>query len=233
MTFDECDDSSAHPEPVSPDEPPAGMRPSSGPRGRRGLLTSAAVALTAIAGITGVHAASADVTRPAVEKPKPAASGSEESLWHRQELLSDLRYWIEAQSGIKTSGYVTSINDPETGSTTLVWHGPPDRMQQQIMDEARRRHIPISIQQRKHSMDDLERAAKQLSAIDSGTGVFQNFKVGAISTFDINFDGIVVQGVYIHPPAEGIPTANATLAQALTAKIGVAVAIEHVQIMPA
>jgi hypothetical protein len=230
MTFDEY--TSAHSQPVSPDEQSAGRTPGSGLMGRRRLLTFAAVALTTIAGVTAAHAASAGVPGPALRKPQPAASGSEEDLWRRQEMLSDLNYWIDAQPGLKASGYVTSINDPEAGSITLVWHGPPDRMQRQIMDEARRRHIPVSIQQRKHSMNDLKQAAQQLAAIDSGTGVFQNFTVSSVGTFDIYFDGVTVLGDFIHPPAEGIDAADTALAQALAAITGVAVRIEHGELVP-
>ena len=161
--------------------------------------------------------------------PPERSSSAEEALWRRQDLLSDLRDWIEAQPGITASGYVTSINDPQAGSTILVWHGPPDRMQHQVLDEARRRHIPVSVQQRNHGMDDLERAATQLITIDPGTGVFHNFKVSTVAAFDIDFDGVTVQGDYIHPPAEGIPAADTALAQALTAITGVAVTIEHGQ----
>jgi hypothetical protein len=49
----------AHAEPVSPDEPTTGMRPGSGRMRHRALVTSAAVALTAIAAVTMAHAASA------------------------------------------------------------------------------------------------------------------------------------------------------------------------------
>lgn len=232
MTVDD-NASPAHPEPVSPDGPSAGSRPGSGLMGRRRLLASAAVALTAIAGVTAAHAASADVGEPALDKAQPAASSFDAGLWHRQELLSDLNYWIDARPGIRTSGYVTSIDNPEAGSIILVWYGPPDRVQRQIMDEARRRNIPISIQQRNHSMNDLEQAAQQLTAIDSGTGVFQNFTVNSIGTLDMDFDGVTVGGDYIRPPAEGIPAADTALAQALTAKTGVAVRIERGQLVPA
>jgi hypothetical protein len=142
-------------------------------------------------------------------------------------MLGDLRDWIAARPGIAASGYVTSINDPEAGSTVLVWHGPPDRMQQQILDEARRRRIPISVQQRGHSMEQLERAVAQLIAVGSGTGVFGNFEVSSVAAFDIDFDGVIVQGEYIRPPAEGISEADAALARALKAETGVAVTIEH------
>jgi hypothetical protein len=223
MTFDED---------ASSDEAPAGGRPGSGLTGRRRLLTSAAVALIAVAGVTVARAASAAVSEPALEHPQPTESSFDAALWHRQDLLSDLNYWIDARPGIKTSGYVTCINDPDAGSMILVWHGPPDRIQRQIMDEARRRHIPISIQQRKYSTGDLERASNQIFAIGSGTGGFQNFKVSGATTFSIDFDGVIVIGEYIHPPAEGVTAADAALTQALTAKTGVAVTIEHGEIVP-
>lgn len=200
MTFDGYAHSSAHPEQANPDESSAGMKSGSG-----------------------------SVSGPAAEEPQPAAPGSEEALWYRQGLLSDLRDWIAAQPGITTSGYVTSVNDPENGSTVLVWHGPANRMRQRIVDEARRRHIPLSIQQSEYRPAALERAVEQLIAIGSGTGVFQNFMVSSIGTFGLDpaFDGVTVYGDYIDPPAEGIPAADSALARALTARTGVAVAIEH------
>ncbi|MBU2668144.1 hypothetical protein KOI35_32000 [Actinoplanes bogorensis] len=151
----------------------------------------------------------------------------EEALWRRQHLLSDLREWVLAQPGIEDSGYVTSINDAQAGSTVLVWYGPPDPVQQQIVDEARRRNIPVSVQQRRHSRAELERAATLLTTIASGTGVFHNFQVSAIADLDIDFDGVTVIGEHLRPPAEGIADADAALAQALTAATGVAVTIEH------
>jgi len=236
MTFDE-NVSPERPGPVSPGEPSADTQLGSGRAGSHRLLTSVIVALTVIAAVITAHGASATVSQPALEQPQPAASSydleKEKALWHRQELLSDLNYWIGALPGIKSSGYVTSIDDPEAGSTILVWHGPPDQIQRKIIDEARRRHIPISIQQRKYSMDDLERAANQLAAVDSGTGEFQNFKVSGVGSFSIDFDGVTVIGEYIHPPAEGIPAADTALTQALTAITGVAVTIEHGEIVPA
>lgn len=151
----------------------------------------------------------------------------EEALWRRQHLLTDLRDWIAAQPGIETSGYVTSVNDPDAGSTILVWHGPPGPLQQQIIDEAGRRQIPVSVQRREHSRDALERAATQLIGIHSGTDVFHNFELSSVAALDIDFDGVIVQGDYIHPPAEGVTAADIALAQELSVRTGVAVTIEH------
>jgi hypothetical protein len=228
MTFDQNSTESAHLEPAAADAASAGPTPGLRRTGRRGIVTAAAVALTALTGVAGVHAASAAVSTPVAEQPSPALPGSEEEGWHRQELLSDLAAWIQDLPGIKTSGYVTSINnEPTDGSTVLVWQGPPGRLQQQIMDEAQRRGIPISVQQRHYSMTDLERAVNQLVAIKSDTGVFRNFTVNTIETFNIDFDGITVNGDYIHPPAEGITAADVALAQMLTATSGVAVRVGH------
>jgi hypothetical protein len=224
----------AHPEPASPDESPAGMKPGAGLTKRRRLLISAAVVLTAITGVTAAHAATAAVSEPTLKQPDAAATSFDAAFWHLQDRLVDLRGWTEDLPGLKTSGYVTSINnEPVDGSIVLVWHGPPDPVQRQIIDEARRRHIPISVQQRKHSMADLERAANQLAAIESGTGEFQNFKVSGVGSFSIDFDGVTVIGEYIHPPAEGIAAADTALTRALTARTGVAVTIEHSEIVPA
>jgi len=238
MTFDE-NASQASPEPVNPDELAAGMSTGSGLVGSRRLLTSVAAVVAAVAVAVAVAvtpAAPAAVGNPALKQPQPTASSfdqkKEEALWHREDLLSNLNEWIDNQPGIKTSGYVTSIDNPDTGSIILVWYGPPDRIQRQIIDEARRRHIPIAVRQSRYSTDDVERAIKQLAAIDSGTDVFQNFKVSGVGT-DINFDGVKVIGEYIHPPAEGIPAADTTLMQAMTAKTGVAATIEHGEIVPA
>lgn len=95
------------------------------------------------------------------------------------------------------------------------------------------RHIPFSAQQRKHGMADLERAANQIFALESGTGEFHNFKIIGADSFSIDFDGVTMIGEYIHPPAEGIAAADTALTRALTARTGVAVTTEHGEIVPA
>ncbi|MEU4163453.1 hypothetical protein [Actinoplanes sp. NPDC026670] len=223
----------AHPEPASPDESPAGMKPGAGLTKRRRFLISASVVLTAVTGVAAAHAATAAVSEPPLKQPDSAATSFDAAFWQRQELLVDLRGWTEGLPGIKTSGYVTSINnEPVDGSVVLVWHGPADPVQRQIIDEAGRRHIPISVQQRKYSMADLERAADQIFAIESGTGEFQNFKISGAASFSIDFDGVTVIGQYLHPPAEGIAAADTALTRALTARTGVAVTIEHGELVP-
>ncbi len=161
MTLDDQASSPADREPVSVEMPAADGQPGPRQMGRRGLLTSAAISLTSFADLAGAHAASA-ASNPAAEEPDRAASDFDAGLWPRQDMLSDLREWIEALPGIETSGYITNINDPDAGSTVLVWHGPSDRTQQHILDEARRRHIPISIQQRKYTRVALEGAVERL-----------------------------------------------------------------------
>jgi hypothetical protein len=227
VIFDEQASSPADHEAVSPEMPAADGQTGSRRMGRRGLLTSAAaVSLTSIAGLSGEQAASA-ASSPAADEPDPAATGFDQPLWDRQGMLSDLREWIVALPGIESSGYITNINDPDAGSTVLVWHGPSDRIQEQIVDEARRRRIPLSIQQRKYALAALDGGVERLETIASGTGVFRNFEVSGLASIDIDFDGIVVIGDYIEPPVEGVAAADAALIQALSAITGVAVAIEH------
>jgi hypothetical protein len=58
----------AHPEPASPDESPAGIKPGVGLTKRRRLLTSAAVVLTATTGVTAAQAATAAVSEPTLKQ---------------------------------------------------------------------------------------------------------------------------------------------------------------------
>jgi len=150
-------------------------------------------------------------------------------LWHNQDLLDDFRAWTAALPGAKDSGFVTLMNDAGTRrpSTTLVWHGPSDPLQHQIMDEARRRNISITVQNRKYGMADLERAAAQLMDIGPGNSVFENFDYNSVSIFSAYFDGTIVRGTYIDDPAEGVPAADIALEKALTALTGVATKIDH------
>jgi hypothetical protein len=228
MTFDENSTELAHLEPAAADAASVGPTPDFRRTARRGVITTAAVVVTVVAGMVGMHAAAASAGQRAAEQPQPTATTFDQEFWDRQNQLSDLVSWIQALPGIKTSGYVTSINnEPADGSTVLVWHGPADRVQQQILDEAHRRGIPISVQQRRYSMADLERAVNQLVAIKSGTGVFRNFTVNGVTTLTVDFDGVVVDGDYIDAPAEGNAAADTALAQTLTATTGVAVKIGH------
>lgn len=227
MTFHNADP--AHPESASPDESPARIKPGADLTMRRRLLISAGVVFTAITGVT----ATAAVSAPTLQQPDTTATSFDAAFWHSQEQLVEFRVWTEGLPGIKTSGYVTSINnEPVDGSVVLVWHGPPGPVQRQIIDEARRRHIPISVQQRRYSMADLEQAASLIFAMESGAGELQNFKISGAGSFRIDFDGVTVVGQYIHPPAEGTAAADTALAQRLTARTGVAVRIEHDELVP-
>jgi hypothetical protein len=234
MTFDE-NASAARPGQANSDELSPGLGPGSGRMGSRRVLTSGVVAvavLAAIAALAGVGAVLGTVGEPVLAQPQPVASSFDPVFSHHLDLLGGLREWVEALPGIKASGYLALNDNLYAGSTILLWYGPPDRIQRQILDEARRRHISISVQRRTYSMAALQQASNQINAIDSGTGEFENFTISGASSFDINFDGVVVVGEYIHPPAEGIPTADAALTQALTAKTGVAVMIEHGEFVP-
>jgi hypothetical protein len=219
-------------------------------RGRR-LLASGVATVSALAIVTGVPASAAEAREPvthaaaethvpvgtaAAQRCQPVADTFEqpqvplipdEMMWRNQDALDDLRAWTETFPGVRNSGYITLINEAMNRSTTLVWKGAPDTVQRQILDEAQRRHTPMSVQQRQYSKDDILRAMDQLYAIESGTGVLENFTSWAVGGLYIAFDGVSISGDYINAPAEGVCAADTALAQALTAIIGVTVRIEH------
>ncbi|MDI6102821.1 hypothetical protein QLQ12_29805 [Actinoplanes sp. NEAU-A12] len=174
----------------------------------------------------GARTASADDGPATPETAEQAAWWAQEGdLWRRQALLADLKTWIVAQPGIETSGYIESVNNPEAGSTILLWKGPANHLQQQIKDKARQMGIPVTVEQRRYSRDEIDRAQQAIS--DAGAhGVFTNFRVTGIGGVAGDIDGITVYGEYITPPAGDLVTADAALAAAATAQFGITIAIK-------
>ncbi|MBU2665561.1 hypothetical protein KOI35_18795 [Actinoplanes bogorensis] len=199
---------------------------------RGGVLPRFAV-LVAVAATVGVSIVGVVAGRGApagAGDPGPVASAESDAVWQRELVLADLERWIQARPGIGTSGFLKTTTEPQAGSVVVDWHGPADQVQRQILDEARRRDIPLTVRLRKYTPADIERASARIEAIGAGTGLFENFKPEAFGDFGSEFDGITLQGEHIRPPAEGVPAADAALAQALSAAVGVAVTIVHGQI---
>ncbi|WIM95017.1 hypothetical protein ACTOB_007078 [Actinoplanes oblitus] len=111
----------------------------------------------------------------------------------QQNRLTDLKTWIIQQPGLVHSGYIESVNDAETLSTTLLWHGPADDTQRDIVAEARRRGISVKVEQRRYSRDQLVNAVQTLAK--RGKNAYKNFDLNSISGITAEFDGIKVQGV--------------------------------------
>ncbi|MFG1603491.1 hypothetical protein [Actinoplanes sp. NPDC049265] len=223
MSFEEEADNSVYPAPLAPDSP---LSTSIG--NRRRLLAFAALALTsAVAGGLGIaRTAAADDGPASPETAEQAAFWKHEADSARgEQRLGELKTWIISQPGIETSGYIESVNNASTLSTILLWSGPANRMQQQIKDKARQLGITATVRQRKYSSAELDRAAMTLTG-RSGQGAFGNFKINSVVGLDPDFDGVIVRGEYMQPPTGSRAEADAALAKAATAEIGVAVAIE-------
>nr|AHE14644.1 alpha-lytic protease [uncultured bacterium] len=232
MTFDETADGSARPGSAAPTNPPSadtgharGTR-----RSRTGALIAAAamvtVAIAAGAGVTRNAAAHDGAATPASDAAERALGWKgNEDFWRRQNQLLELNTFIDDLPGIETSGYVESVNNPDALSTTLLWHGPADRTQQTIKQKAHELGITVTVEQGRYSRRDLDRALKALEG-RSGQGAFTNFMIN-IWGLTADFDGVVVTGEYRHPPTGSRAEADAALARAATAELGVAIAIEH------
>ncbi|GAA2710493.1 hypothetical protein [Actinoplanes palleronii] len=166
---------------------------------------AAAVLLVAIAGLGGARAAVAD-DDPAAQVDARALGADDQELWRRQNLLGDLKTWIVTQPGIETSGYIESVNNPDAGSTVLLWHGAANHTQQLIKDKARQMGIPLTVEQRTFSMADLVRTQDAILDL-AGTGPLTDFRINSVGGLTADFDGIIVYGEHRHPR----PTADAEL----------------------
>ena len=110
-------------------------------------------------------------------------------------------------------------------STILLWHGAANRTQKAIKERAAQLGITATIEQRKHSLADIIRGQEALQGL-SGRGLFANFTINATAGVSADFDGIVVYGDYINPPAQGRTEADAALAKAASQEIGVTISIK-------
>lgn len=143
-----------------------------------------------------------------------------------QNRLSELNTWILTQpDDVHANGYVASVNDARTGSTILLWHGEANQTQKAITEKAAQLGITVTIQRRKHSLADITRGQEALHGL-SGRGLFANFTINSTAGITADFDGIVVYGEYVNPPARGRTEADAALATAASEEIGVTVSIK-------
>jgi hypothetical protein len=203
-----------------PSVPEAGNRWSR----RRALTVTAAAITVTLVGVGVVQSAHADpVPTPSDTALQP--SGDVGRVQEHQNRLSELNTWIISQPDVHANGYVASVNDPEAGSTILLWHGAANQTQKAIADKAAQLGITATIQPRKYGLADLTRAQKALEG-RSGNGAFANFTINSTAGITADFDGIVVYGEYIHPPTQGRTEADAALAKAAALEIGIAVSIE-------
>jgi hypothetical protein len=147
------------------------------------------------------------------------------ALWANQMTLSDFRDWTVAEVGTN-SGYITSVNDADTTSVTLLWAGAPNAMQASILAEAKRRTITATVVQRTYTKDQLNQAADAaVASTTSGTGVFAGFTINTAEPISTEFDGMVITGQHKSNPAD-TAAADLALSQQATQALGVAVKVQ-------
>lgn len=112
-----------------------------------------------------------------------------------QDALMQYRDWISALPDQARAGFIATVDDVPRKSATLLWNGLPTRNQELIIAEAKRRGIKTLVQQRDHSLADLNAAAQTI--LDSaGQPQWQGFNVSSVTTLSADFDGVVVNGSY-------------------------------------
>ena len=117
------------------------------------------------------------------------------------------------------------MNDAADRSTILLWHDPADDVQRAIREKARQLGITVTVEQRRYSSAELDRAAAALTG-RSGTGVFANSRIHSAAGVTADFGRVVVAGEDLGPPTGDRAAADAAPGRAATAGIGDAVAVE-------
>jgi hypothetical protein len=162
-------------------------------------MRSHRVVWSALAGIvlgavTAVPAIAADArgALPGSSVTVPSASGRSgldagefvkdvgAAVIRNQDALSTFRSWMIGLPGFARSGYVGSIDNLARKAMTIMWHGPRTPLLAAILREGARRGIAVTIQHRKHSLQQIEAA---IAAIwkQAAAGKWAGFKVSAIA----------------------------------------------------
>lgn len=172
---------------------------------RNALKVGVLIPLAATAIMTGLVAEPASAGTTPDQPENVAVSGYEDAVAgfikekgaayvQNQEALQEFKGWILKQSGIESSGFVESVNDADHKATTLLWKGK-SQLQSTIAAEGTKRGISVSIQQRKYSFKQIEKAAARVLK-DDAAGKWKGFSVASIAGISADYDGIVVQGSF-------------------------------------
>jgi len=191
------------------------------------FVTASTVLLSTLALTAFAAPAHAD-DGPIVNAPPGSPDTVGDHVDANQNQLMDFKSWILDQPGLAESGYIESVNDSSTLSTTLLWSGPEDDLQGAIIAEGQGRGIAVSVEHRAFSLAQLNRAADKI--VSQGESAISGFRWTAIFVVTGDFDGIVVAGTSTTSGANSLnipDTATAaTVAQRVKALTGVAVKVK-------
>ncbi|MGX4691542.1 hypothetical protein [Streptomyces sp. JNUCC 63] len=119
--------------------------------------------------------------------------------------------WLLERPGIASSGFIESVNDSDTKSMTLLWHGDSP-LQAQAVQEAANWGISLTFEQRQYDLAQLESAIDAIWA-SADAGGWPGFQIAYIAGVTEDFDGIVVHGSYTEPQVGGATFARSMVAQ--------------------
>jgi hypothetical protein len=117
-----------------------------------------------------------------------------------QETLSTYRAWMIGQAGFADSGYVGAVDDLQHKATTILWAGPRTVLLSAILGEGARRGITVSVQQRSHSLRQINTAVNAIWQ-QAASGAWTGFTISAIAAVGATDDGLTVYGTYTAVPA--------------------------------
>jgi len=104
------------------------------------------------------------------------------------------------QPGFADSGYVGAIDDLPNKATAIMWYGPRTDFLSAAVKEGERRGIAVSVQQRNHSLPQLDAAVDAIWQ-QAAAGTWAGFTITAIASVGATDDGITVSGTYTEVPA--------------------------------
>ncbi len=164
---------------------------------------AAALGLASLVPLTAAEAQTAGKAAPAGHGNDPVISRFIKQVGaaaiRNQNTLSLFRGWMLRQPGFARSGYVGSIDNLARKATTIMWYGARTRLLTAIIREGARRGIPVHVQHRKYSLQQINAATAAIWK-QAAAGRWAGFKVSAIAGIAASYDGITVDGTYTAVP---------------------------------
>lgn len=193
---------------------------------KRGRVVAGAVAL-AIAwafssgGVSGADPSTDPTTHAGDDRGSDAFMESVGKVFlDNQSALSDLTGWILGQPESANSGYIGQVNDAETLSVRLLWHGD-DPFLKDVLEQAASRGITATVEKRAMSLKQLDEAVDRIwnEQRRIGRAGFQIDSIGSVG----ETEGFTISGVYVGalavPPGESVPSKTQKARQSLADSI--------------
>lgn len=170
-------------------------------RPRRRLRFTSATSVALAAAISAVLASSATATADPGDV-RPLDIGRIEvqgfanvAAAEAQLTLGSFKTWLLDRPEFSVAGYVESVNDAATLSTTILWHGTSP-LQEDVQAEGRKRGISVSFQPWVANMGTLKAGAAAVEATLKKDPEYKNFQLAFITLVDPDVPGLSVVGSF-------------------------------------